>query len=88
MSLSTFLGNLLLAQSRQATPPTGAGWHRLPGGRIELRDTGFAIHLNTRANDAPYLLCDPEGRSLAYGYLQQLKELGEQMAHDRAEFGP
>ena len=65
-----------------------SGWQRLPGGRLEFGDTGFAIHLNNKATDAPYRLFDPEGRPLANGYLlQPLKEYGEQMARDRAEFG-
>lgn len=89
MSLSAYLGKLLLSQKQTAAPATGAGWQRLPGGRLELRDTGYAIQLTGVATEPPYRLFDPDGRPLANGYLlQALKEYGEQMARDRAEFGP
>lgn len=74
------------------TPPTDAqlasGWHRLPGGRLELRDTGFAITLCRNPGCQPYHLHDGEGRLLAsHSLLQPLKQHAELHAADRAEFG-
>ncbi|MEO8153605.1 MAG: hypothetical protein ABI605_11085 [Rhizobacter sp.] len=64
------------------------GWYPLPGGRLGLRDTGFEIHFCSRPNCHPFHLVDPEGRGLTSSQLlQPLKQLAEQCAGDRAEFG-
>lgn len=63
------------------------GWIPLPGGRLELRDTGFGIQLRTDRGQLPYILVDPDGRNITESaLLQPLKQLGEQMANDRNEF--
>lgn len=79
----------LLGQSLQPSAiETAHGWYRLPGGRIELRGTGFHIQLFGRDSAVPYRLYDPEGRELCYGFdLQPMKQLAERFASDRAEFG-
>ena len=62
-------------------------WHALPGNRLELSDTGFAIELRSSPNEQPYLLIDPEGRSVARSQeLAPLKGYGEQRARERDEF--
>ena len=65
------------------------GWFALRGGRLELRDTGVAITLCTKPGCFPYHLMDPDGRMGATGpMLQPLKDFGEQIAAERAEFFP
>jgi len=62
-------------------------WHALPGNRIELGDTGFAIELRTKPIDVAYQLFDPEGRHIARAAeLQPLKSYGEKLARERDEF--
>ena len=62
------------------------GWHRLPGGRLEYRDTGFYILHRQDVQTPPYYLVDPDGRTLMWSFLlQPLKQAGEQGAADRAE---
>jgi hypothetical protein len=90
MTLSNRLATLLFGEL--ATPPVTAnrahGWCALPGGRLELRDTGFVISLVGDRQQMPYILHDPDGRSLASAFLlQPLKQHAEQCASDRAEFG-
>lgn len=67
--------------------PERAAWHALPGNRIELGASGFAIELRQRIGELPYLLIDPEGRMIARaGELQPLKAFGERLAKERDEF--
>ncbi len=76
------------------TPPTvrtpeRASWHALPGNRIELGASGFAIELRTKLGELPYLLIDPDGRMMARSAeLQPLKDYGERLAKEREEFRP
>lgn len=86
MSLS-FLAKLLAPVT--PTPiQIHTGWYRLPGGHLELRGTGYQIHLCSDPKKAPYNLFDPDGRHLAWGHLlQPIKDYAEQAARDRAEFG-
>jgi hypothetical protein len=90
MTLSNHLATLLFGDL--ATPPATAnrahGWCALPGGRLELRDTGFVISLISDARQLPYQLHDPDGRFLVSAFLlQPLKQHAEQCAADRQEFG-
>jgi hypothetical protein len=66
-----------------------AGWYSLPGGRLELNDTGFVIELITKVDLPPYLLIDPDGRQLTRSYvLQPLKDFAEVCSKERAQFRP
>jgi hypothetical protein len=90
MTLSNRLATLLFGAL--ATPPSTVnrahGWCALLGGRLELRDTGFIITLVGDRQQMPYILHDPDGRSLASSLLlQPLKQHAEQCAADREEFG-
>lgn len=81
-----------LAKLLQAThEPTEAqishGWYAMPGGRLELRSTGFYIERCGRPDCQPFHLVDPAGRPLASSFLlQPLKLYAEQAARDHAEF--
>jgi hypothetical protein len=82
------IGKLLGQATEPSTMETAHGWYRLPGARLELRGSGFQIHLCNRLNCQPFHLFDPDGRRLADSYLlQPLKQFAEQAASDRAEFG-
>ncbi len=62
-------------------------WHPLPGGLLELGDTGFQIRSAVASMTMTYTLYSPEGGVLGFtADLQGLKRCGEQMARDRAEF--
>lgn len=62
-------------------------WHALPGNRLELGASGFAIELRTKLGELPYLLIDPDGRMMARSVeLQPLKDYGEKLAREREEF--
>jgi hypothetical protein len=87
LSSSKFLTQLL--EQNEPRPALAAhGWHPLPGGRLEYRDSGFAISMCNKPGCQPFHLFDPDGRVLASGYLlQPLKAYAEQGAADRSEFG-
>ncbi len=77
----------LLAVLRPLELNAGERWHALPGQRIELEDTGFAIVMNRPDDHWLYTLYSPEGRVLAYGGdLPGLKSYGERHARDRSLF--
>lgn len=67
-----------------------SGWNALPGGVLELGDTGWQIKF--KPSDGPdYILFTPEGRQLAScqdGNLGALKAHAEHCARQRAEFTP
>lgn len=70
------------------TPPTRAcgPWHAMPGDRLELLDTGFAIELHPLYRNA-YWLFSPEGyRLVAWHDLEEVKRHGELHAAQRASF--
>ena len=68
-------------------PGKSLTWHAVPGRRIELGTTGFAIALNTEANRAWYTLYSPEGLRMAeLNELPVLKQCGERFAAEREEF--
>lgn len=70
-------------------PARGSDWHALPGQRMELGATGWAITLSTALGAHPYTLHTPEGTVHAVAsHLQPLKDLGERLAAERAEFEP
>jgi hypothetical protein len=79
-------------QPGKVTALTPPAWHALPGNRIELGATGFAIE--ARHEDPlqrAYWLYSPEGTLIANCgpmVLQNLKQLAEQLAKDRQEFVP
>jgi hypothetical protein len=88
MSVTDFLTRLIVPARLRAEKTTAHGWMALPGGRLELRATGFSIALCTKPRCHAYHLTDPENRMLASGHLlQPLKQFAEQCASDRAEFG-
>lgn len=61
-------------------------WFPIPGDRLELRDTGYAIELHA-LSPQPYWLFNPEGYRVAVcADLDSLKRVGEQQASQRAEF--
>ncbi len=64
-----------------------SGWHALPGNRIELAATGFAIEF-TPGRDVPWFTAYcPDGSKLAVGMqLQVMKQWLEQLHRDRCEF--
>ena len=65
-------------------------WQALPGNRLELGTLGFAIEMNLRSPFEPtFALYDPEGRCIAKAMrTSPLKDLGQAMAMERAEFLP
>lgn len=84
---SPFAAFLLPGETFAPKPPT---WHALPGNRIELGATGFAIEARYEDREGRvYRLWSPEGVLLASGgtmMLQGLKGMAEQLARDRREF--
>lgn len=77
----------------QAAPERNdrAGWHPLPGQRLEYKASGFYIvpaGAGAQAMHA-YQLYNPEGVICATGpFLDGLQAMGERMAADRAAFNP
>lgn len=79
----------LLAQQDIPALPSIHDWYPLPGGRLELRDTGFYIARCGMPMCTPYHLHDPAGRRIADGHmLQPMKQFAEQCARDLEEFEP
>lgn len=74
----------------EATPaasPAAAGWHALPGNRLELADTGFQIELRLQGSAFAFVLITPEGGEFAaYSDLEPLKHLAVRMADQRSQF--
>lgn len=69
--------------------PAAPEWFSVPGGRIELGDTGFYILLETNGQESPYHGYSPEG--YLYGQSQELnvmKAYIEKRARERSEFNP
>lgn len=78
---------LSLAPGETLAPPRK--WHPLPGNRIELGNTGFAIQLHVGPAIYLYELLGPEGQCLSRGGdLPSLKQIGERLAEERREFEP
>lgn len=70
-----------------STPKSRWTWHVLPGGLMELGDTGFYIQLDTADAFKPYKGYTPEHVAIAKGpHLAEMKEYMERHATDRAEF--
>jgi hypothetical protein len=70
------------------TPPENP-WHALPGGRLKLGATGFAIEHRPQDPRADFFLYNPEGVlavAVPAGNLAALKQLAERMAGERREF--
>lgn len=66
--------------------PANGPWHAMPGDRLELLDTGFAIELHPLYRNA-YWLFSPEGyRLVAWHDLEEVKRHGELQAAQRASF--
>ena len=66
-------------------------WRALPGGRLELAATGFAIEHRPADPRCDFFLYSPEGQFLCAvpaGNLAPLKQLAERMADERREFEP
>lgn len=64
-------------------------WFALPGGVLELGDTGFSVAVCSLPHPHPYLGTDPEGRPVVTGNnLQAIKEFLEQSAAWRRQFYP
>lgn len=63
-------------------------WHPLPGGVIELGNTGFQIRMVLRTDRCEeFQLRNPEGCLVSYGpMLMQLKHVAESLAAWRLEF--
>jgi hypothetical protein len=71
------------------TPPGPAAprWFSLPGQRMELLDSGFAIELGTGPGKPVYTLFSPEGVMLAWGAdLQAMQTTAERLAQERQLF--
>ena len=61
-------------------------WYAMPGGVLELGNTGYAIYLDSDPKKSAYRVLDPDGRWIAAGMdLPYLKSLAERNASDRAE---
>jgi hypothetical protein len=92
MNAIDFIAKLSSGLMKVDTPMVGVGnashgWFPLPGGQLELGDTGYFILTSVKASEAPFQLVDPDGRIVAHGYLlQPLKQYAEQCAADRKEF--
>lgn len=87
MSLSRATSWILSSQN-QPDPPAPQ-WHSLPGGVLELGDTGFLIRLHLDPKVWAYSAHDPEGRQLMTGnHLGQMKTALEECAAWRTEFNP
>jgi hypothetical protein len=73
----------------QFVPPVDP-WQALPGDRLELGASGFAITLHRKPGTAGrYVLHSPEGEALAMcgdGHLATLKQHGELIAGERRKF--
>lgn len=69
-------------------PGPAAPWQAMPGGRLELRASGFYIQAYFGLATHPYYaLTSPENRELGWSVnLAQLKDLGERLAAEREEF--
>lgn len=64
-----------------------SNWHSLPGNRIELGNTGFAIVFTPGREQPWFTAYCPDGSKLAVGIqLQPLKQWLEQLHRDRCEF--
>ena len=64
-------------------------WYSLPGGRMELADTGFYITLNPGEPGKVYQGFNPEGFRIVWGNdLASIKRYLEGEARERAEFNP
>lgn len=84
------------ALARKRQPPaapvqatTAPRWQALPGGVIELADTGYLITHHPADMRSQYVLITPEGAWLAKcspGSLAELKAFGELVAGERGEF--
>ena len=64
-------------------------WRALPGGRLALGASGVEIVHTPHDPEADYVLIHPDGRRLGRataGYLQLLKEHGEAVAEELAQF--
>lgn len=62
-------------------------WFSLPGHRMELQDSGFAIELGTAPGKPVYTLYSPEGARLAWGAdLPAMQTMAERMAQERQLF--
>lgn len=79
-----------VTEQTETRPAAKHGWYALPGGRLELGQTGFVIELRTdRSVLHAFLLIDPDGRPLSSAnVLQPLKTFAEECARDREEFRP
>ena len=81
-------------ERRQRDTPSMPGpsrWHALPGGRLELAATGYAIEHRPQDRRADFWLYSPEGQMIVAvppGQLEPLKQLAERMAAERDEFVP
>lgn len=77
-------------QPRQVPKPQGTAaprWFSLPGQRMELQDSGFAIELGTDPGKPVYTLLSPEGVLLAWGAdLQAMQTTAERLAQERQLF--
>lgn len=77
-------------QPRHVPKPQGTAaprWFSLPGHRMELQDSGFAIELGTAPGKPAYTLYSPEGARLAWGAdLPAMQTLAERMAQERQLF--
>jgi hypothetical protein len=83
-------GKSTLLRPGEILVPMRPAWKALPGNRIELGATGFAIeaHWDDPAGNV-YRIINPEGVLVAWGgpmMLQGLKGMAEQLAKDREEF--
>ena len=72
----------------EPAPEPASTWQAMPGGRLELRASGFYIQAHFGLGSHPYFaLTSPENRELAWSVnLSQLKDLGERLAAEREEF--
>lgn len=76
-------------QQPPRNPSSPWQWHAMPGGRLELGDTGFYITLNTGQPDKVYQGFTPEHRRIVYGLnLASMKRFLESEAKERADFEP
>lgn len=68
-------------------PPAGPAWHPLPGGVLELGDSGCLVQMITDPTQMPYRGIDPDGRLIIFGPdLSIIKSIMERIAAQRAEF--
>lgn len=65
----------------------GCLWHAMPGGRLELGDTGYFIELCRDPDSPPYRGYSPEGHDFGSAHsLALVKSFIEIKAKERAEF--